>query len=710
MIEEYLQLEINKDGVAYILLNNINSKQNIISLKLIDYFDNIVDRIINDKIIKAAIFYSLKKDFIAGADIQSFNAKKLGDFKINSIKGHRILNKIENSNKPFIAAINGSAYGLGVELSLACHSRIITNDINSKLALPEVKLGLLPGSGGTQRLPKLIGLKNSLEMMLTGKNIFYDKAKKMGLVDLVVEKEKLKSVSNQVALAILKNNFKKNKPKKNIFHKIIDHTKIGREIMFYFALKKIKAETRNNYPAPIEILNCIKKGYQNSDEGYKMEVDKFEELMIGDVSSELRNLFFISSKKKKNPFGDKYKNKTISNIGIIGSGFMGTGIAEISSINNNFVLLKDISEKKLQNSKKIIWRNLLKKVYKKIITYHDAKSKISKIKTQTSYDNFKYLDLVIESAFEEVKIKQKIFSEIEKNSNDKTIFATNTSALSINEISKFIKNNTKIVGLHYFSPVNKMPLIEIVKLKNTPDEVISKCIDFSISQNKTFIVVKDGPGFYVNRILAPYLNEAMIMLEEGESIRKIDESMVNFGFPIGPFTLMDEVGIDVCAKVMSGNLVEMFRKRSGFYMSNGLLEMYKNGYLGKKNKKGFLLYKKNGKKIKGKINNSSLKFFNIKKQTNINSNIIQERLVSLIINESVKCLEEGIIQNPSDGDIGAIFGMGFRPFSGGPFRMINKIGIDNFIKTLENNRRQFGERYNPTNLLYQYKDKSKSFY
>jgi len=707
MIDNYIKKELS-NGVAFLYLDQKDSKVNIVSPTLIEVFEQIIDDIIKDDSIKAAVFISAKKDFIAGADIQSFKADKVGDFQPLSRKGHTLLAKLENSPKPFVAAIHGTAYGLGVELPLACAARIATDHRSTKLALPEVKLGLLPGGGGTQRLPRLIGLQASLDMMLTGKNIFARKAKKIGLVDELVHPSKLKVAAEKLALSLVKKSLKR-KRKVSAINKFLDHTSVGRSVVYKEARKKVMRQTLGNYPAPLEIINCVEIGLKKGTKaGFEAEVIKFEELLLGSVSKELINLFFAMTNKKKNPWEEH--TDTVRTLGLLGAGFMGSGIAEVTLNKGIDIVMKDINPDTIQTAKKALWKSLTKKVKRKSLTKIEAKNAIAAVKGQLDYTDFDKVDLLVEAVFEDMVMKQKILAEVEQHTREDFIFATNTSALSIQEIGKYAKHPENVIGLHYFSPVSKMPLLEIVKTPRTSNRAIATCYDLGLKQGKTNIVVNNGPGFYVNRILAPYLNEAMLLLEEGGDIITIDKAMKAYGFPVGPFALMDEVGIDVGAHVMTGDLAEMFKKREGAVMSEGLLKMNKAGFKGRKNQKGYLAYDKKGKKIRGKANASVYRYFGNPAKKKLETTEIQLRTTLLMVNEAVFCLQQGIIESVQDGDLGAIFGLGFRPFTGGPFRYIDHVGPDYVVKELDRLKVIYGDRFCACDLLKENAKTNKKFY
>ena len=706
-MDNYIKRELI-NGVSFLYIDQKDVKVNIVSPSMIEAFEFIIDDILKDEKVKAAVFISAKKDFIAGADIQSFVANKVGDFQPISIKGHKLLDKISKSPKPFVAAIHGTAYGLGVELPLACAARIASDHKTTKLALPEVKLGLLPGCGGTQRLPKLIGLQASLDMMLTGKNIFAHKAQKIGLVDQLVPQSKLKHAAEKLALSLIDKPLQR-KNKGSLLTRFLDHTSFGRFIVYREAAKKVYRQTLGNYPAPSEILYCVKTGLERgSKEGYQAEVIKFEELMIGNVSKELRNLFFSMTEKKKNPWASQAKK--ISSIGILGAGFMGSGIAEVTLNTGIDIYLKDLQASSIKQAMNSIWKSLKKQVKRKSIREVEAKNAMLLVNGQIDYSNFDKVDILVEAVFEDMSMKQKILKEVEKHTSLDFIFATNTSALSIEEIGKHAKYQENVIGLHYFSPVSKMPLLEIVKTSHTSEPTIATCYQLGLMQGKTCIVVNNGPGFYVNRILAPYLNEFLLMLEQGGDIIHIDKVMKSYGFPVGPFALIDEVGIDVCAKVMTGDLAEMFSSREGAIMSDGLLKMNAGGFKGRKNSKGFFAYDKNGKKIRGKANSSVKSFFGNPAYLEIHPTQIQLRSTLLMVNEAILCLQEGIIDSVQDGDLGAILGIGFRPFTGGPFRFADKVGCHYLVTELNRLKSIHGLRFSPCELLIKYAKSGEKFY
>ena len=723
--EDYITIEKNANGVCTIWMDQKKEKINKIGPDLIGLFEEVFSELDNDDSIKAFVLTSKKKDFIAGADIEAFQkVEKPGDWKPIAQNGHAILNQIEKSKKPIVAAIHGNALGAGLEIALACHARIASNDKSTKVALPEVKLGLLPGGGGTQRLPRLVGLQAALDMMLTGKNVFPYPALKMGLVDKVVHVSSLQNAAQKMALELVGKPIKRERNELNLetvkagfpaiqkaLTGLVLEAPLVNKIVFTEAKKMVDKQAHGNYPAPYKIMECVEIGWnQGIEKGYAAEVEKFEELILSPVSRQLINIFFAMTDKKKNPYGED-KVKHVHRLGMIGAGFMGAGIAEVSMDDDMHVLLKDINQEMINSAYKTIYNDYNKKVSKKAMTKIELEEKMALLSGSLNYSDLDNQEIIIEAVFEDLKLKQNILKDVEANAKPNTIFATNTSALPIKAIAANAKNPELVIGMHYFSPVPKMPLLEIIKTDKTADWVIATCFDVGVRQGKTVIVVNDGPGFYTTRILAPLMNEAQLMLDEGGDILQIDREMNLFGYPVGPITLSDEVGIDVGAHIMSGELMqEMLKQRPDFKVSKTLLEISKAGYKGRKNKKGFYKYDENGKKVSGQVDPNIYSFYGGNARKKFDANEIHMRCGMAMVNEAALCLEEGIIENPLDGDIGAIFGLGFPPFRGGPFRYVDTLGAQQVVDILNDLAATHGARFKPAQILVDSAKSGKKFY
>ena len=660
-----------KDNIGIVHINTPLSSVNVINKDFSKDLLQILDRYDKEKL-TSIIFRSTKENnFIAGADIAMLKNNDEQDIRKILQDGHQVISRLSNINS--IAVINGSCLGGGLEFALACKYRIASDSKYTQFGLPEVKLGLLPGMGGTQFLPRLIGLKDSMKYMLTGSNIDSKKAKKIGLIDYLVDETILDNSSMNIAkeLPIIKRN-------NHRFDQIISKP------IIYFSKKNIVNKTKNLYPAPNKILDVISNSQHQINLNY--EGESFCQLLKTEESKSLIDIFMNTNKLK-----EKYKdyNDKINKISIIGSGLMGTGIVNVSISNNLSVNIIDKNINNLNQSISNIYKYLNNTRLKGKINDFEFDKLSHNI---NGFSDVSESELIIEAVSEDMKIKEKVFTELDSLVSKKTVLATNTSSLSVSDISKFSKHPERVIGMHYFSPVEKMPLLEIIKTEHTSEETLSKAISLGKKQGKTIIVVKDVPGFYINRCLTPYMNEALHLFCEGYDPSYIDKIMTDKGFPVGPFTLMDEVGLDICIKVNN-----MLKKDLEGRIQDTPFDIFEiilqNDYLGKKKKMGFYDYSKkknNNKKLTKERDLYNLKY----SQKNIlTKNEIFERLIYKFLNESNHCLKQNIIEDVIDGDIGAIYGTGFPPYLGGPFNYINKIGYDNFNKKKEILNKKYG-RYN----------------
>ena len=701
--------EIERDnGVAVIWMDQPGEKVNKISIDLVDEFKTMLDSLEDDKTIRAIVLISRKPDnFIAGADIEKFkDMTSAAEAEMLSRQGHVLLNRMAAFPKPIVAAIHGATLGAGLEVALACHYRIASDDPKTVLALPEVKLGLLPGGGGTQRLPRLVGLQAALDMMLTGKNIYPRQAKKMGLVDDLIHPYGLLQAAKKAALHLADQPLTRKK-KLSLLAELLESTPFTRNVVYKKATELVQRDTWGNYPAPVKIIECVKAGMEKGPAaGVEAETKKFGELVVSPQSRELIQIFLSMTAMKKNPLKDKVR--PVKKIGILGAGLMGAGIADVSSTNGMEVLLKDVSYDAVGQGEKAIWQDLDGKVKKKALSPFQRDVTFSLITGTTDYRGFEKADLIIEAVFEDLELKRKILAETEAYMREDAIFASNTSSLPIGGIAAAARRPEQIIGMHYFSPVPKMPLLEIIVTEKTADWVKATALDVGIRQGKTVIIVNDGPGFYTTRILAPLLNEALEILAEGGDIKEIDRAMRQFGYPVGPIALLDEVGIDVGAHV-SKVLGPLFAAR-GAQPNTAMERLFQAGYKGRKNNQGFYLYGDRSGKEEKSVNEEIYAFFGGTKRRKFDAQEIQNRLSLAMINEAALCLQEGILQSPRDGDIGAVFGLGFPPFLGGPFRHIDSMGLPKTISLMEELEKQYGPRFTPAPILRERDAKNQRFY
>ncbi|NQZ22909.1 MAG: fatty acid oxidation complex subunit alpha FadJ [Colwellia sp.] len=703
------------NGIAHLVMDVIGESMNTLKAEFSEQIDEILTEIRNDSTIKGVVLLSGKADsFVAGADINMLaSCKSADEATALSQKGQMIFDQIESLAIPVIAAINGACLGGGLELAMACHARICSDNGKTALGLPEVQLGLLPGSGGTQRLPKLVGIQKALDMMLTGKQLRAKQALKMGLVVDVVPNSILVSAAENLALSAQgkASKVKQSQRKISMLDKALEGNPIGRNIIFKQATKSVLAKTKGNYPSPLKIIDCVRVGIEkSSSRGYQTEAEHFGELVMTPESAQLRQIFFATTDMKKEQGIAGVDAAAINSVGILGGGLMGGGIAFVSATKANVdVRIKDIAPQGISHAMKYGYDLLNKKVKRRFMLKSEMQKQLAMITGCVDYSGFKNVDMVIEAVFEDLSLKQKMVADMENYCSEQTIFASNTSSLPIGKIAEQALRPENVIGLHYFSPVDKMPLAEIIAHPKTSEQTISTTVAFAKKQGKTPIVVQDKAGFYVNRILAPYMNEAALILLEGESIGKLDKALVNFGFPVGPMQLLDEVGIDVGAKIgpiLQAELGDRFAPPEAF---NKLIS---DKRLGKKVQKGFYLYKdKKGKKVTKKLVDESIySLLNIRvKDQKTNAELVQ-RCVYMMLNEAARCLDEGIIRNARDGDIGAIFGIGFPPFLGGPFHYMDTLGAKALVTKLNQWSNELGERFKPCQALINMAESGDKYY
>ena len=709
-------VELGDDGIVVVTIDLPGETQNVLKPEFAEEIQDIIAPLDADSSIKGMIITSGKEgSFIAGADISLLETVETAE-QAESIArtGQHMFQQLENLRIPVVAAIDGACLGGGLELALACNGRIATDSPKTKLGLPEVQLGLLPGSGGTQRLPQLIGIAASLDMMLTGRQLFAKQALKLGLVDEVVPAANLMKAARKKVMSLAQGEKKKSSlgswlSAKGLQKLALEMNPVGRNVLFDQAKKQLLKKSRGNYPAPEKILECVEKGIsQGHDAGYAIEAKNFGELVVSPQAKALMSIFFATTELKKDSGIDSdAESVVIDKIGVLGGGFMGSGIAYVSADKaKKQVRIKDVKAEGINNALKYSWGLINKKLKRRIVSNSQAQKIMANLTGSTDYSGFKDCDMVIEAVFEDLSLKHQMVNEVEENCSDKVIFATNTSSIPITDIAKAAKRPGQVVGLHYFSPVEKMPLLEIIRTEQTEDWVITSCVELGKQQGKTAIVVNDGAGFYVNRILAPYMNEAGLLLSEGVAIEKLDSAMVNAGFPVGPITLLDEVGIDVATKV-APILQQAFGQRMA--PPKAFEKLLEDDRKGRKNKRGF--YKYDGKPTaKKEVDDSVYRILDVTPDKTMDASEIVERGILLMVNEAARCLDEGVIRSARDGDIGAIFGIGFPPFLGGPFRYMDSLGINKVVERLTYYQQQLGERFEPAQILQSMKDNAETFH
>ena len=688
------------DGIAVVTIDLPGEPVNKFSAAVIAEFDELMTQIEGNTAVKGVVLISGKPDgFIAGADIDAFlDFKSAANAEAASAAGHRVVSRIEHSRVPVVAAIHGACLGAGLETALACSYRIATDHPKTVLGLPETQLGLIPGAGGTQRLPRVVGLQVALDMILTAKNVRAKRALQSGLVDEMVHPAILRDIAIQRAQALATGTLHRSRGKApGIVRKLLEENAAGRAIVFRQVRSMTLKKSHGAYPALFAAIEAVHAGFRGTPEqGFATEARLFGEMAATPVSRELIFLFFATTSLKKDSGmkGESPAPLPVNQLGVLGTGFMGAGIAAVAAMQGVPVRFKDMKHEQVAHGLAAVRAVLQERVAKKQITRQQFDDQLSLVSGTIEYTGFTHVPLVIEAVFEDIAVKHQVLGEVERVLPPSAIFASNTSTIPIATIADGSPRPERVLGMHFFSPVQKMPLLEVIVTPRTAPEVIATTVAFGRKLGKTVIVVNDSPGFFVNRILAPYINEAARMLDEGVAIEAIDRALLDFGFPVGPVTLLDEVGLDIAAK--SGAIMaKAFGDR--LRPSESLARILASGRLGRKSKKGFYLYDANGRK--GAVDESVYAALPATMRTELPGEDIQRRCALAMVNEAVRCLEENIVRAPRDGDVGAVFGIGFPPFRGGPFRYVDAVGAAEVVRRLEELELKHPGRFAPCALL-----------
>ena len=706
-----LQVEV-RDGIAVIVFDTPGESVNIISRGVKNEFIALFQQLEADASIQAAVLTSGKPDsFIAGADIEEFlDWKTAAQAESASREGHALMDRLETLRTPVVAAVHGACLGGGLEAVLACAWRIATDHPKTVLAVPEVQIGLFPGAGGTQRLPRTVGLQAALDMILTGKNVRAKKALQTGLVHELVHPSILLDIARQRARELADGARKRNARSRpgGMKHFLLDDNPVGRSVVFRKAREQVIARTHGNYPAPLAALDAVAASYQGREHGFREEARLFGETAMTPVCRELIFLFFATSALKKDPGvdGPAESPLPVARLGIIGAGFMGAGIASVAVQQGTMVRLKDADLTRVGRGIAAVRDVLRDRVARRQITRQQMADHLLLAGGTIDYSGFEAVDLVIEAVFEDLAVKHQVIREVEQVLPEYAVVASNTSTIPITHIAEASRRPERVIGMHFFSPVHKMPLLEVIATSATRPEVVTTAVSYGRTLGKTVIVVNDAPGFYVNRILAPYLNEAGALLDAGASIDAIDAALVKLGFPVGPITLLDEVGLDIAAR--SGAIFhEAFGERMA--PSQAMRAVVASGRIGRKGGKGFYLYDETG--ARGGIDTAVYALLATgPSRSVVPDDEIQQRCLLALVNEAVRALEEGIVRSPRDGDIGAVFGIGFPPFLGGPFRWIDAQGASKVVTALEDLSARFAPRFVPADLLISMARRGDRFY
>ncbi len=705
---ELIRRHVTDENICVLTFDRPDSAANIFDKAALMELSDHINYVMCNSHIKGLVLTSAKKSiFIAGADLTQLSKAKTPDELRDMIElGQVVFNRLATLNIPTVAAIHGACVGGGYEVTLACDYRIASPDKVTKIGLPETQLGIIPAWGGSTRLPRLIGLPKALDVILGGKTLAAKPALKCGMVDDLVPREYLVEKACQL---ILKRGMKLRVRKTKLAHKVAT---LGPVVNFITkkVQKQVLGRTRGHYPAIPKALEVVTQGLSKSlDDSLGLERDAILELGTTEACKNLIRIFFLQERAKKltgvpADAAPETKVTPVKRVTVVGAGVMGGGIAQWSSARGLGVVLRDINHEALAKGLAGIAKVYDQAVKRHAMTKLEARDGMDRISASAVDVPLHSVDVIVEAAVEKMDLKKKLFAHLDSLAGPETILASNTSALSISEIATATQHPERVIGIHFFNPVHRMQLVEVVVGKRTSPEVVRRSVKFVQQIGKLPVVVKDAPGFLVNRILMPYLIESGHLFENGARVEDVDECMLEFGMPMGPLRLIDEVGVDVSHHV-AADLASKFRDR--MHCPEVLSKMLTDELLGKKNGKGFYLHSKKGKEPV--VNPRIDKYKSGTACAKLNREELRTRMVLLMINEAARCLEGGIVEEAADVDFGMIMGTGFAPFLGGPLRFADSVGIPHIVDEM---KRLADEelRFTPCNLLQTLAGTGQKFY
>ncbi len=704
------------DGIGRIVLDRPDDEINAINLDLIEGLSAAVRAARAEANMRGLIVVSDKpKQWVAGADLKMVSQSPTSeDIAAAARRFQSICDELAWLSCTVVAAIGGPALGGGLELALACDYRVGADSSSVSLGQPEVNLGIVPAGGGTKRLPRLLGLQAALDLILSGRRLNARRARRAGLLDEVVHPSVLEEAARAWAAKPKRslNRPLKLGPSVQAAIDLAELTPQGRQLMYRQARSAVLARTRGHYPAPLKALEAVELGLeQGMAAGLEAEATAFGELATSTTAKNLIWLFMATQRQKRLAVGTPH---AVTRVGVLGAGFMGAAIAEVAASSGFVTRVRDVKAEAVARGLAGIRRMAERD---RRMDSRRRREVLQRVSGTTDYSGFAQAQLVIEAVFEDLAVKRNVVRELEDVLNDDAVIATNTSALPISEIAKEAKHPDRIVGMHFFSPAERMPLLEVVRPAAASDEAVATAVDVGVRMNKTVIVVGDAPGFYTSRVLGVMMNEAAVLLSEGARMQDVDTALTAFGFPVGPFVLYDEVGLEVAAHA-GETVARAFGDR--FPITNVVPELVSAGATGKRSGAGFYLWPKPRKlpggverfipgpervpnpTVRAALGNPASRPFSMQE--------IQDRLVLLFVNEAIRCLGEGVLRSPTDGDLGAVLGVGFPPFHAGPFHFADSYGLDKLAAELRGLAGRHGDRYAPADLLTQHATSGEPFF
>lgn len=705
-----LTLDVDGDYVGWITLDQPGSDVNLLTTPTMALLDRLIgeieSRIATGKLVAVVIRSGKPGSFVHGVDVREIaDIFDRSDAFQKSREGQRIFRRIERLTVPTLAAVDGTCLGGGTELMLACEYRIASDDPATRIGLPEVKLGILPGFGGSARLPALVGIQGALDMILTGRAISTNKALRIGLLDRVAPKARYEMEVSAFLKDILGGRGRGKPRKKPMQRRFLEDTRPGRSLLFSLAERRVAAQTKGWYPAPQRALRLVSDTYGlQIDHALEMEAHALAELAITPESRSLVRLFLLQQEARRKLDEDATgRARPVERAAVLGAGVMGGSIAELIAANDVPVLLKDIEQEALDAGLRHANELLQEAAEKGRFSTGEAGLKFALIQGTLGYEKFRDVDLVIEAVVERMAVKQQVLQDVEEWIPAESIFATNTSSLSVSELAGASRRPERVLGIHFFNPVHRMPLVEIVRTDRTADEVLASAFAFVVAMGKTPVLVADRPGFLVNRLLAPYLNETGYLLEAGADVRSVDRALEAFGMPMGPCRLIDEVGLDVADHVS----VEM-RRAFGERMQPAAVvaEMRDEGLLGRKNGRGFYRYDRGRQRG---VEPVVAKRFADRGADPLDEEEIRRRCLYLMVNEAAHALDEKVVGSAGELDLALVMGIGFPPFRGGLLSWADREGVPVILERLLEFEKRLGPRFAPAGLLRTMADEDLTF-
>ena len=708
VIPEAFRVVDGPGDLAVLVFDQPEARVNLLTESVLDELVRVLKKLAQDEGVSGLLVVSGKPgQFIAGADVAAIrDVREAGDGQAKAAFGQAVFERLASFPRPTAAAIDGPCMGGGLELALACRYRFASDAPATRLALPEVRLGILPAFGGTTRLPRLVGLVPALDLLLTGKSLDARRARRTGLVDDVLPREDFRERAERAFLERLRPGARPSRVRAGSpswMRALVDGNPAGRAIVLSQARRRVLAETGGHYPAPLRILDVLERSVGRPvSEGFALEAEAAGDLIVHPVTRNLIALFLLSERAKKDP--PTPAAAEVRRASVLGAGVMGGGIAALFAASGIPVRMKDVRHEAVAGGLAHA-RGLFERDRKRgRLTERDVARRMALLSGTLDYDGLRRADLVVEAVVENLDVKRQVLREVAARVSPRAVLATNTSSLRLEDLAEGLPSPERLVGLHFFNPVHRMPLVEVVVAEATSPSARDTTVALARRLGKTPVVVRSSPGFLVNRVLMPYLEEALRLFQAGVPMEELDRALVEFGMPMGPIALVDEVGLDVAMKV-AHVLGDAFPSAEG--RPDILGPLVGAGRLGKKSRRGFYRYTKEGREPDPAV--YSLVTMPSRSAVQSGPEVWVERLLLAMINEAAKCLEERVVASAQQVDLAMILGTGFPPFRGGLLRYADMLGMAKITDRLEALAQTEGPRFTPCGLLRQMRENKGRF-